>query len=270
MIDNGTKSTTIRLYVSAIKHIPTVDGYEWNDKAILLGSLTRACKLVNDTVQHRLPISRSMLEILLFEIKRVFNNQQYLETLYKTMLAIGYYGMFRVGEIASEHNNKHAMNHTVKAAHVHIGKNKDKLMFVLYSSKTHGNESAPQKVKISANHLFIKAATDLTCVSKKIKKFNEHFCPFKLFNEYMKIQGGYENEDEYLFLFRDKTPVTPTQVRQVLKQCIIRVGLNDRLYGFHSLTVGRTTDLINLGYSVEQVKRLGRWKSNAVYKYIKQ
>ena len=39
--------------------------------------------------------------------------------------------------------------HVVKAKDVHIGINKDKLMFVLHSSKTHGKGTKPQIVKIN-------------------------------------------------------------------------------------------------------------------------
>ena len=148
LIDNGTKSTTIRSYVSAIKHILKMDGYDWDDSLILLSSLTRACKLINDTVFHHLPISRNMLEVLLFEIERLYASQTYLEILYKTILLVGYYGMFRVGELASYTDKVHSMDHSIKAKNVHIGKNKDKIMFVLYSSKTHAKESPPQKVKM--------------------------------------------------------------------------------------------------------------------------
>ena len=46
--------------------------------------------------------------------------------------------MLRVGEMALG-------PHTIKACYVHVGHSKDKILIYLYSSKTHGEESSPQK-----------------------------------------------------------------------------------------------------------------------------
>ena len=47
------------------------------------------------------------------------------------------------------------------------------------------------------------------------------------------------------------------------------VWFDDTLYGTHSLRSGRTCDLYKLGLSVETIKKIGRWKSNAVFRYLK-
>ena len=118
LVDRGLKSTTLRSYVSAIKCILKDDKYKWVDGEVVLDSLIRACKLKNDIVTPRLPISKRLLELILFEIGRLFNQQPYLEILYKTVLAIGYYGLFRIGEMTVPGD------HTIKASNVHVAKNK--------------------------------------------------------------------------------------------------------------------------------------------------
>ena len=72
LIDKGTQSSTIKSYVSAIKKTLEMDKYPWNDNLIMLSSLTRACKLVNDQIQTRLPIHCGLLELMLFEVQRYF------------------------------------------------------------------------------------------------------------------------------------------------------------------------------------------------------
>ena len=62
--DQGMQSSMVKSYVSAIKKILTIDGYDWNDKHILVTSLTRACRLVNDTIKPHLPIHCSLLELI--------------------------------------------------------------------------------------------------------------------------------------------------------------------------------------------------------------
>ena len=64
--------------------------------------------------------------------------------------------------------------------------------------------------------------------------------------------------------------MTADQTRQLLRKMLSSFGLNAELYDMHSLRIGRASDLIKQNYSIEQVKRMGRWKSNAVYKYIRQ
>ena len=130
LINNGIQSSTLKSYFSALKHVLKQDGYDWNDKKVLLSSLVKSCKLENDKVKIRLPIQKGLLEMLLFELQRIYgqsNPQPYLISLHSALLCLGYYGMLRVGELSLG-------PHTVKAANVHVGGNKDKILIVLYSS----------------------------------------------------------------------------------------------------------------------------------------
>ena len=90
LISKGMQSSTIKSYVSAIKKTLVMDGYDWNDKLVLVRSLAKACRIINDKVRTRLPIQCGLLEIILFEVQRFFavNNQFYLETLCKSLFAI--------------------------------------------------------------------------------------------------------------------------------------------------------------------------------------
>ena len=60
----------------------------------------------------------------------------------------------------------------------------------------------------------------------------------------------------------------PAMTRSCLKNVLRECGFNERLYGTHSLRSGRTDDLLKLGLLVETIKKLGRWKSNAIFKYL--
>ena len=69
LIDKGVQSGTVKSYVSAIKKTLVNDKYDWKDELVLLSSLAKACKLVNDKVRTRLPIHCSLLEMILFELE---------------------------------------------------------------------------------------------------------------------------------------------------------------------------------------------------------
>ena len=179
LIENGAKSATIKSYKSAIKSILVTDGYNWNDDKILLSSLTRACRLKNDVVKTRLPIKKNLLDLIMFEIQRLFGKQPYLSILYKTLFSLSYHGLLRIGEATLG-------NHVIKAKNVHIGTNKNKILLVLYSSKTHGMESRPQKIKIEALEETSNNTTPL-------------FCPFTLTRQYIKVRGNYRKDNDQFF-----------------------------------------------------------------------
>ena len=177
-----------------------------------------------------------------------------MEVLYKTLFALSYYGMMRVCEVTQVPQS----NHVVKAKDVHSALNKDKIMLVLYSSKTHSVGMKPQKIKITSNF-----------DEKSGFYATRNFCPFELVNQYMQMRGDFDSPTEQFFVFSDKTPVSGDNARYILKTCLGNIGLDPLMYGFHSFRVGRTTDLIKYNYSIEEVKRMGRWKSNVVYRYIR-
>ena len=68
LIENKKKSGTVRSYVCAIKAVLQEDGIVVNEDKFLLGSITKACRLINDKVRTRLPIQKGMLRILLKKI----------------------------------------------------------------------------------------------------------------------------------------------------------------------------------------------------------
>ena len=254
LVDCGAQSSTIRSYASAIKAVLTSDGYEWNDQKVLLNTIIKACKLENDTVKTQLPVSYNLLELILLSLERSLSAQPYLCLLYKSIFLLGYYGLMRIGELTMG-------SHPIKAKDIHTGMNKDKILILLHSSKTHGKESRLQKIKI---HAFGNADT-----REKVKF--RLFCPFKAMRHYLYVRGPFETTAEALFIFRDGKAVTPEHVRNILRDRIKSLNLDPMLYDTHSLRIGRASDMFNkFNFSVEEIKQKGRWSSNAVYKYLRQ
>ena len=124
------QSALVKSYISAIKTTLKLDNYPWNENQVLFTSLTKACKVKNDKLLSRLPIHCGLLEMILFEIKRTFDNQPFLQTMYMALFVLGYYGLFRAGEITKS-------PHIIRARNIFLGWNKDKMLIILYSSKTH-------------------------------------------------------------------------------------------------------------------------------------
>ena len=258
LIEDGKKSSTIKSYISAIKSVLKKDGVEISENKYLLGSLTKACKYVNDQVYVRLPIQKGLLNLILKEIEQLFEerNQVYLKNLYLALFSTAYYGLFRIGEVAEG-------THTIKARDVHVGDNKQKMLFILRTSKTHWSDSKPQTVKIVSTKL------PYQCFRVKGSGHLNQFCPFTLLRNYMAIRETYHSRAEHFFVFRDRAPVPQQQVRDLLRISLDKCGVDSKLYGFHSFRAGRSVDLYHLGLDVSTIQKIGRWRSNSVYQYLK-
>ena len=178
-VNRGTQSGTIHSYISPIKAILALENYKWDENTALITTLAKACKIQNDKLSTTLPISCKLLALMLFEVDRAYSTfQPYLCILYKTILVIGYYGLFHLGELTA--GGDQGSQHMIKACNVYVGKNKNKILVILYTLKTHGEETRPQKVKIT------------TARGSDTRLFH---CTFKLSQIYLAFRGGYTSID---------------------------------------------------------------------------
>ena len=212
---------------------------------------------------------KGLLEIILFEIRRkYYDDQPYLETMYITAFLMLYYGLMRVGEISDS-------PHTVKAVNVHKSncRNKDNMLIILYSSKTHNLGSHPQIIKLIGQKTIevTDSNKEITCYSTKSPKNlgNKQFCPVRWLKAYISLRPPIINNQENLFIFRDRNTLKPNHLRSLLRGIIKSLQLDETLYDTHSFRIGRATSLFKEKVPVDQIKELGRWKSNAVYKYLR-
>ena len=186
--------------------------------------------------------------MLLYRVDRKFLQEQmqpYLNKLYKCLLSFGYYGMMRISELTGIH--------AIKAKDIHISEEKEKILIILYTSKTHGKNKKPQEIKIERG-------------GKTCRKTN--FSPFEIAQDFAKSRGGYFNDDDHFFIFRYGTPVSSWNVRKLIRSCLKDLGLDPTLYNTHSLRSGRATDLSKYNVPIHKIKQWGRWRSNAVYNYL--
>ena len=218
----------------------------------------------------KLPIQSSLLELLLFELQQVYGSspstalQPYLGILFRTIFLLGYYGLFRIGELAYTNQTMH----TIKTCNVHVAKNKDKLMVILYSSKTHLKDSRPQEVKIRCTKELVDSPR--SGVQNYTHITNRFFCPFVMVHQYVLERGHYNSNNEPWFIFRDGTPVSANTICTVLRTLLVNLGLDLTLYDTHSLCIGHASDMFyKLNYTLDEIKQAGRWHSNIVYRYLR-
>ena len=123
-------------------------GVKLNEDQTLITSLTKACRLVNDQIKTRLSIQKDLLGVIIHQVNNYYGNrnQEYLRVLYRSLISMAYFRLFRMGELTSG-------DHPVLAKDVHLGLNKRKVLFILRTSKTHWKNERPQSIKISSKKL---------------------------------------------------------------------------------------------------------------------
>ena len=75
--------------------------------------------------------------------------------------------------------------------------------------------------------------------------------------------------NEPFFIFKDGSNIKHSHVRLTLRKLLNNININSSLYNTSSFRSGRAVDLLHYGYTIEQIQRAGRWKFNAVYRYLK-
>ena len=218
----------------------------------------------NDCLKIRLPIQKGLLELILFKIQRKYKTQPYLEAMYISAYLLQYYGLLRIGEIAQS-------PHSIRASNIHEAKGHNRLLIILYSSKTHGKESPPQRINILGNKTVEITDSTNWMRSYTIKKKElGKFCPVEWTKRFIHLRKRISKHDENFFILSDGSNLQATLLRELLREILNDFQLQGDLYDTHSFRIGRATDLFKAGVHIDDIKQLGRWKSNAVYKYLRQ
>ena len=180
--------------------------------------------------------------------------QPYLTALYRAVFSTAYFGLLRISEVVDT-----LSGHSIKVMDVHTGINKRKMMFILQTSKTHGQGDKPQIIKISSKD----GAHRTTQISM------QQYCPYSLLNNYLDCRTKKRTDNENFFIFSDGSKVNAYHARNLLKKILLHLQIDASLYCFQAFHTGRATDLMHMGLSIETIKKLGRSKSNAIYTYLR-
>ena len=159
-----------------MRNVLAEDGVSLSKHNFVIHSLTRACRICNDKLVTRLPVHRDLVKMIIKQVHiwALDSGQLYLGKLYKAMIVSAYYGMLRIGEITRS-------PHCLLATNTHIATNKKKILFILFSSKTHGKGQKPQMIKITST--LGKGNRNCTVMDGIL----ECLCPFKMLKDYLQI-----------------------------------------------------------------------------------
>ena len=92
--------------------------------------------------------------------------------------------------------------------------------------------------------------------------------PLKAFKHYKdSVTSTFPNA--FLFHAGRFTPLSSSAVTRVIRQLLLRAGLNSTEYALHSFRIGAAVTAAPAGLPAWMIKSLGRWASNAYLSYIR-
>lgn len=237
------KASTIRTHVSAISFVHKMRCLCDPTSVFYIRKLLKAVDRARPSYDRRLPISVSLLNGLLSVVQSCCDSS-YEVVLYKAMMCTAYYACLRVGEIALSGNRENILNINQVAVSKSDGRMVSfEITFIDYK---HSDGSFPK--------LQIREVLDKT------------FCPVKCLADYLSRRGKCSGA---LFVKSDNKLVLRNNFLMVLMRCFLLLHIPSDNFNTHSFRIGRCTDLAIQGFSTEQLRQIGRWRSDAFMVYVR-
>jgi integrase len=133
-----------------------------------------------------------------------------------------------------------------------------------------------RKNLVKRDGLFIirisRSKTDQMAVGREIAiepSFDEVTCPVKLLEEFLASDTW--NLDDFLFrsaVIGRRVPLKVSSISELVKQAAKAGGLQGK-FSSHSLRIGGATAGMMGGLSMEQIRSIGHWESDAVLLYLR-
>ena len=97
---------------------------------------------------------------------------------------------------------------------------------------------------------------------------DDPICPVAALHQFMALRPV-TSRSTPLFVNARGTPITPKVFNAMVRAILARLGLPDtKRYSAKSFRVGAASEAFSLGFSLDDVKGLGRWNSDAFMDYI--
>ena len=139
-----------------------------------------------------------MLRLILKKVRELYSDQPYLTKLYEAVFVSGYFGLLRVGEIVQG-------PHVIHVKDVHIGQNKNKILFILRSSKTHSKGNNPQFVKLTGYKEARKGNKTTETYHDRWDTGTRIMCPFTCRKSFISCRAKAITVNEQFFVFSSVT-----------------------------------------------------------------
>ena len=231
---SGFAPSTITTYISGVRHnLRRLSLLDFTNNR-LLSMVLKGANRSDGRADVRLPILFDLLKDMCRALQFT-TLSLYDYCMYKALLALGFFGLFRPGELMLS-------QHAILIENVFLLPNAVRV--VLLTSKS--SRKFPQPVDVP---------------------IQESCCPKAMLWQFLQIRPPSRGQ---LYIHQDGSPVTYNNLVQIFKGLCAFLNLPPGQFTPHSLHIGGTTHLFSLGKSKIFIQSFGRWSSDCYTKYIRQ
>ena len=240
----GLAASSINSHVSGISFVHKINNWPDPTNNFLIQKLREGCKRDNKAQDSRCPITLPLLKRLLETLTQVCRSD-FEFVLFKTAFTLAFFAFLRVGEFAKTQCND--MSKIISIYDISCyGSPVSKVMVRIRSSK---NDQTGQGASVVL-----------------VRNNQQEICPVTAIMEFLAIRP---NQSGPFFIHFDGSPLSSGQFAAILKKSVEVAGLNPFFFSPHSFRIGAATSAAIGGSSVEEIKIMGRWRSECVRGYIR-
>lgn len=233
---------TVKSYISGISYFCKLYNLSDPTQSFLLRKTLVGLGRKNVQVDERKPVTLTILSSILKLLPTICKSH-YETMLFSTIFSTAFFGYFRMGELVQ--NSMHDPGHAIQAGDVTYHKQTNKVLIVLKHSKT-DQEGRGATISVTAT---------LQAV-----------CPVRLVLSFMQLRPSIPSA---FFGHISGSPVTRYQVSAVFNMALDKLGLSKQTYKTHSFRIGAASTAWANGASEKDIAGKGRWKSQCLYKCIR-
>ena len=241
--ETGYSPSTIATYVSGISFYHKTHNLEDPTAVFIVKKLLEGFRRKRQRRDVRAPIIEAILQKICSVLSDICFST-YESCLFKASYLPAYNGLLRVSEIVfTNHINA---NRPLLFSDVQFTDGSQAVLISIRVSKTNQSE-APTILRIP-------------------RSGNPSLCCVTAVQNYLRLRPCHS---QYFFRHINGSPLTWSQFTGVLAKAIRCLGLPTQVYTSHSFRIGHASDLASKGVSNETIKKVGRWKSDVMERYIR-
>ena len=239
---NNFAYTTACTYLSGLAFAHKVRGWPDPTKSFTIGKMLTGLKKLCHRPDRRRPITLITLSSLIQSLTTACISQ-YEQSLFKAAFLLCFFGLLRVSEFTA--TSKTSPSPLLTS---HCRSSRDRLITILI---THSKTD-----QFHQGHLI------------KLWRTNDPIlCPYAALHNF--IHNHRLNKPGPLFIHTDETPLTSYQFSAILQKTASHSGIPRKGLSSHSFRIGACSLASALGVSTQDIKRLGRWSSQAFTSYVR-
>lgn len=250
LADNGVKHSSIKCYLSAIRHLQISAGLSdpfanasFPRLDYVLKGIKRSQSAKVNT-RSRLPITPTILSKIRANWPPLLSSN---DSMLWAAFTLGFFGFLRAGEFTVPSDTSFDPHSHLTPLDIAVD-----------------NHEAPTLIRVRIK----QSKTDpfRQGVHIFLGRTNNQLCPVAAMLSYLTSRGTSPGP---LFKFDDGSPLTRARLVDHLREALSRAGIDQSCYSGHSFRIGAATTAAARGVEDSLIKTLGRWESSAYQLYIR-